>query len=75
MYVAVLSARTGTADPSSMDPYAAPDSMNQLAMSMPINEQQLAAANTHLYSIQTMSGAQVQVCVAGDELHRQLGKE
>jgi hypothetical protein len=50
----------GAGDPN-MDPYAPQDTMSQLAMSMPINEQQLAIANTHLYSIQTMSGAQVQV--------------
>ena len=45
-----------------MDPYSLPQSgMDNLVMTMPINQQQLAVANTHLYSIQTMSGAQVQV--------------
>lgn len=44
-----------------MDPFAAQNGSDSLAMSMPINQQQLVQANTHLYSIQTMSGAQMQV--------------
>jgi len=44
-----------------LDPYLGQNGMDNLAMSIPINQQQLALANSHLYSIQTMSGATMQV--------------
>lgn len=37
------------------------DSLSQLAVSIPLNQNQLATVNQHLYSVQAMSGAQLHV--------------